>query len=115
MKLCLVDLHLRYRRFRYLLSFKKTRGDVATADSIKNQAVLRTRQYCEPGSIANQAVLRTRQYCEPGSIDNYIGEKKYVSFSPSAMCESTLNLGGERSRLWMLRQGKRAEEAGMIS
>jgi len=23
--------------------------------------------------------------------------------------------GGERSRLWMLRQGKRAEEAGMIS
>jgi hypothetical protein len=26
-----------------------------------------------------------------------------------------LNLGGERSRLWMLRQGKRAEEAGMIS
>ena len=25
------------------------------------------------------------------------------------------NLGGERSRLWMLRQGKRAEEAGMIS
>ncbi len=25
------------------------------------------------------------------------------------------NLGGERSRLWMLRQGKRAEEARMIS
>ena len=24
-------------------------------------------------------------------------------------------IGGERSRLWMLRQGKRAEEAGMIS
>ncbi len=25
------------------------------------------------------------------------------------------NLGGERSRLWLLRQGKRAEEARMIS
>ena len=25
------------------------------------------------------------------------------------------DFGGERSRLWMLRQGKRAEEAGMIS
>ena len=48
-------------------------------------------------------------------VDNYIGDKKYVSFSPSSMCESTINLGGERSRLWMLRQGKRAEEAGMIS
>ena len=81
MKRSLDGLHLPYRRFRYLLSFNKTRGDVATASS----------------------------------IDNYIGEKKYVSFSPSAMCESTLNLGGERSRLWMLRQGKRAEEAGMIS
>ena len=34
---------------------------------------------------------------------------KYVSFL------SSFNLGGERSRLWMLRQGKRAEEAGMIS
>ena len=34
---------------------------------------------------------------------------KYVFFL------SSFNLGGERSRLWMLRQGKRAEEAGMIS
>ena len=49
------------------------------------------------------------------TVENYIGDKKYVSFSPSCKCESTLNLGGERSRLWMLRQGKRAEEAGMIS
>ena len=48
-------------------------------------------------------------------VDNYIEEKNYVSFSPGLMCESTINLGGERSRLWMLRQGKRAEEAGMIS
>ncbi len=42
MKLCLVDLHCTYRRFRYLLSFKKTRGDVATASSNQNQAVLTT-------------------------------------------------------------------------
>ena len=57
-----------------------------------------------------EAMLRRQE-----AVDNYIGDKKYVSFSPSSMCESTINLGGERSRLWMLRQGKRAEEAGMIS
>lgn len=36
MKLSLVDLQLPYRRFRYLLSFNKTRGDVATAGSNEN-------------------------------------------------------------------------------
>jgi len=43
-------------------------------------------------------------------FDNYIGMNRHTF-----LYLSSFNLGGERSRLWMLRQGKRAEEAGMIS
>ncbi len=51
----------------------------------------------------NYALVNLDTYSCFAEVSLYFGKTKHI------------NLGGERSRLWLLGQGKRAEEAGMIS
>ncbi len=51
----------------------------------------------------NSDLVNLDTYSCFAEVSLYFGKTKHI------------NRGGERSRLWLLGQGKRAEEAGMIS